>query len=153
METNRVYADRAPRRSIVSWLEGHALRTTALGVLEDSTALRARVGLGTSRTIRHAVLAVDIRILRRRDLNLIDGHALIIVTGNRRTAVEITSDALALEPALAQKITLAEPGVVAACEARERIGAIAVERTSRKAAPIVAALLGGRAVIVGIART
>jgi hypothetical protein len=85
-------------------------------------------------------------------LHLIDGHALIIAAGHRRIAVEITSDTLALESTLAQEITLAKPGIIAAREARELVGAIAVEGTRLKAAPIIAALLGGRAVIVGIPR-
>jgi hypothetical protein len=67
-------------------------------------------------------------------------------------AVEITSDTLALESALAQQITFAESGAITTLEARELVGAIAVEGTSLKTAPIIAALLGGRAVIVGISR-
>jgi hypothetical protein len=67
-------------------------------------------------------------------------------------AVQVTSDALALESTFIQEITLAELGVVAALEPRELVGAIAVKGSRLKTTPIITILLGVGALIVRVAR-
>jgi hypothetical protein len=109
MEADRVHTNRAAWRNILSWLEGNALCTTALRILEDGTTLRAGVRFVASRAVRHAVLAFDVRIVRRRNLHLVNGHAVVVVAGHGRMAVQITSDTFALESAFAEEITPAEP--------------------------------------------
>lgn len=140
MEADGVDADRAARRSILARLEGDALSTAALRILEDGTAFGAGVGLMTGGSVRHAVLAIDVGIVSGRDLHLIDGHPLVVIARHRWITVEGSSDALLLESTFAQEIAFAE-STIAALEARELVGTIAVEGARLEVAPVITALL------------
>lgn len=149
MEADGVDTNLTAGRSVLSGLEGHALGATALGVLEDGAAGGAAVGLGTLGAVRHAVDAVDVGIVGGRNLHLGDGEVGILA-GHGRGVVQLGGDAFALEAALGQDVTLAEG--VGAGEARELVAAVRAEGTRAQAGPVVAILLGGSAVVVGVAR-
>ena len=75
-----------------------------------------------SRPVWHAVLAVDIGVVRRRDLHRINREGVFVAARNGRVAVETAGDTLALETTFAQEIAFAER--IRACEARERVAAV-----------------------------
>lgn len=105
MEANGVDSDRTAWRGILPRLEGHALRSSTLRVLEDGAARRARVSFCAGGTIRHSIMAFDIRILGRRNLNLVDGKG---ATGHGGVVIEIGGNAFALKATLGQEVALAE---------------------------------------------
>lgn len=105
--------------------------------------------LRAGRAVGHPVFAVDVGVLRRGDLHLVDGHGVVVRAGHRWGIVEVTGDALALEAAFAHDITLV--GGVAAAESREVVAAVGAERSWVEASPVIAALLRWRAVVVGVA--
>lgn len=150
MEANGVHTNGASGWGALAWLEGHALCTTALSVLEDLTASRARVGFHTSGSVRHAVVAVDCCVVGGRDIHCVDREGIARIARHRWLIVKAAGDAFALELTLGQEITLAEG--VGAAEAGEGVAAVGADGlASREAAPVITAGLRGRAVVVGIA--
>jgi len=129
-------------------LEGHAFRTTALGVLDDGATGAARVHLGASRTVGHAVFAMDVGVLARGHLHLVDRHGVLSVGGHVRVVVEVGGDALFLEDALGGIVSFMERA--GAVEPRKLVAAEMVEGTGVQTAPVVTALLPGRAVVVAV---
>jgi len=106
--------------------------------------------LGASRAVRHAVLAVDISVLAGRNVVSVNRHGVIVMARDGRLVIEATRDALVLETTLAQDITLIRR--IGALEARELVAAVGAEGASVEARPVVATLLLGRALVVGVRR-
>ena len=82
MKADGVYADRASRRSIFARFERHTDGAAALRVGEHGATFGAGVRFVTSRPIRHAILADDVDVLRRRDLHLVDGEVAAAAGGD-----------------------------------------------------------------------
>ena len=116
-------ADGATR--VASRLEGDALRTTTLRVLDDRPAGAARVCLRAGRAIRHAVHAVDVGILTSTDLHLVDGHGVLAAAAHGWMIIETSGDALVLKGTLGKRVALAHG--VGAGEAGEVIAAVGTE--------------------------
>ena len=96
------------------------------------------------------MVGIDVNVPRCADLVAVDGHLVFAVTFNLGLFVDVRSDALVLERTLGDAITLAER--VATLEARELVAALGAERTRLEVVPVVAGLLVGRALVVGVVR-
>ena len=78
-------------------LEGDGSGTTALVVGDDATARATGVSGLASRTVRHAVMALDVGVTVRGDLHLIDGHGVAAVARDGWAVLDVGLDAFALE--------------------------------------------------------
>jgi hypothetical protein len=174
-----VNTDRTARLATTARLagvdNGNVLCTSALCVLDSRSARAARGGLLASRSIRHAIVELQLAIELNGDLELVDGKsrdARTSTTGEAGAAGGVrrcfTSDAFVLhlletgrhhwimtylEGAASQHITLAgatERGSTR--EAIERESTVAAERAKTERAPVKSWDLVGAAVIVGIRR-
>lgn len=116
--------------------KGDALGTATLLVLDDGAFGRARVSLGASRPIRHAVLAVDILVMIGRDVYCVDREVVSAAARHRWGIIQVASNALALNATLRKNISLAARTILAG-PATERVAAILAKAASLKAAPVV----------------
>ena len=104
----------------------------------------------TCTSVRHAVLAVNVDIVRRQDLHLIDRKAIPVAGKDRGMLVQAASDAFGLETTLAQDVSFSER--IRAQEAGKRVGTIRRKGAWLEIGPIITVLLRSRALVIDIVR-
>jgi hypothetical protein len=145
-----VNTDITTARGALRELERDLLRTATLAILHNRAASLARSSLLARSTIRHRVMELDVRVLGHGNLVLVDGEVLAGAAVERWPLADRHGalDALALEAALGQGITLAE--AVGAGPATEVEAAIGGEAAGAKIPPAPAGLLLSVALVVVI---
>ena len=106
--------------------------------------------LGAHGSVGHVEFTVNVCILRRGHLEVVDGESLVVLARHGRLVIEVGTDALVLERTLAQGIALAK--AVGAAPAVEVVVAVRVEGARLEPAPVVASRLLWRTLVVCVAR-